>query len=254
MLLLDRHNQILELLAKNTRMTTNELSSFLKVSSATIRSDLNYLEKEGLIQKFHGGAILIENNSEDITFDHREQLNIDEKKQITSEAVKLIKNDQCILLDASSTALTLAKKLHTFDRLMVVTNGIYTMLALKDLPNITVIFIGGIITKNSGSVEGLLGCDLLKKINADLAFVSAHGFTLETGLTDFNIYESELKKQMLQRAKKTVALLDYSKLENTSIASFRQSNEIDLIITDKNSDASVIEKYLKAGINVNVCL
>ena len=141
MLLLDRHNQMLELLDKNTRMSTNELSSFLKVSTATIRSDLNYLEKEGLIQKFHGGAILIENNSEDITFDHREQLNIDEKKQITSEAVKLIKNDQCILLDASSTAVTLAKKLHIFDRLMVVTNGVYTMLALKDLPNITVIFI-----------------------------------------------------------------------------------------------------------------
>lgn len=254
MLLLDRHNQILELLAKNNRMTTNELSSFLKVSTATIRSDLNYLEKEGLIKKFHGGAIIINNSSENVTFGHREQLNIDEKKQITSEALKLIKNNQCILLDASSTALELAKKLHTFDRLTVVTNGIYTMLTLKEVPNITVIFIGGIITKNSGSVEGLLGWDLLKKINADLAFVSAHGFTLETGLTDFNIYESELKKQMLQRAKKTVALLDYSKLENTSIASFSQANDIDLIITDKSADTSVIEKYVKAGINVKVCL
>lgn len=254
MLLLDRHNQILELLTKNNRMTTNELSSFLKVSAATIRSDLNYLEKEGLLKKFHGGAILIENNSENVTFGHREQLNIDEKKQITSEAIKLIKNNQCILLDASSTALELAKRLHTFDRLTVVTNGIYSMLALKDLPNITVIFIGGIITKNSGSVEGLLGYDLLKKIHADLAFVSAHGFTIETGLTDFNIYESELKKHMLQRAKKTVALLDYSKLENTSIASFRQSNEIDLILTDKSADPMAVEKYLNAGINVKVCL
>jgi DeoR/GlpR family transcriptional regulator of sugar metabolism len=59
---------------------------------------------------------------------------------------------------------------------------------------------------------------------------------------------------MLQRAKKTVALLDHSKLENTSIASFRQANEIDLIITDKTADASVVEKYLKAGTNVKVCL
>jgi DeoR/GlpR family transcriptional regulator of sugar metabolism len=57
---------------------------------------------------------------------------------------------------------------------------------------------------------------------------------------------------MLQRAQKTVALLDNSKLENTSIASFRQSNEIDLIITDKTTDTSVVEKYLKAGINVKV--
>ena len=99
--------------------------------------------------------------------------------------------------------------------------------------------------------EGLLGCDLLNKINADIAFVSAHGFTLNEVLTDFNIYEVELKRQMLKRSKKTIALLDSSKLENVSTVCFCKSSKIDTIITNKFED-SLIEIYSNYGINVIV--
>lgn len=252
MITLERHHQIIDLINKNIRMTTSELCEHLNVSPSTIRNDLNFLAKEQVIKKFHGGATLPEENNNNLDFHKRETVNNLEKEKITSEALKLIKNDQCILLDASSTSLALAKKLHIFDRLTVVTNGIYTMMTLKDLPNITVIFIGGIVTKSSGCTEGSLGCDLLNKIHADTAFVSAHGFTVHEGLTDFNIYEVELKKQMLKRSKKTIALLDSSKFENISTACFCKSNEIDLIITEK-CNYDILEKYKSSGINVLVC-
>ena len=249
MLFIERHNQIMDLLNENKTMTTNELCEQLNVSAATIRNDLNFLEKEQLIKKFHGGATLPE-ESNNLEFHKRDKVNNLEKESIANEAIKLIKNDQCILLDASSTALALAKKLHIFDRLTVITNGIYAMLALKDIPNITVIFIGGIVTKNSGCTEGLLGSDLLNKINSDISFVSAHGFTLNEGLTDFNIYEVELKKQMLKRSKKTVALLDSSKFETVSTSSFCKSNELDLIITNNTSNHDTIQKYRNSGLEI----
>lgn len=99
--------------------------------------------------------------------------------------------------------------------------------------------------------EGLLGCDLLNKINADIAFVSAHGFTLNEVLTDFSIYEIELKRQILKRSKKTIALLDSSKLENLSKACICKSSEIDTIITNKFED-NLIEIYSNYGINMIV--
>ncbi|QJA09039.1 DeoR/GlpR transcriptional regulator [Romboutsia sp. CE17] len=251
MLVLERHIKIINLLNKNLRMTTNELCEQLNVSATTIRTDLNFLEKENLIRKFHGGAAIIEQH---YTMDihKRDKQNPIEKEAIANEALKLVQNNQCIILDASSTSLALARKLVNFDRLTVITNGIYTMMALKDIPNITVIFIGGIVTKNSACTEGLLGSDLLDKINADISFVSSHGFTLDEGLTDFNIYEVELKKQMLKRSKKSVALLDYTKFENISTASFGSPSDIDLIITDKNADDTSIMKYRKAGIQIKI--
>lgn len=252
MLAIERKKFILNYLREHGNITTNEVCRLLGVSPATARNDLNRLEKEKLILKTHGGASLLETEHAGMAasyeFGERQQENRKEKEAISDAAVQMIEDNQCIILDASSTALTLSRKLSRFSRLIVVTNGVYTMLELKDMPNITVIFIGGIVTKKSGSVEGLLGKELLSHINADYAFVSARGFTLEEGLTDFNIYESELKKEMLKHSRKCIALLDSSKLETTSTAGFCPAKDVDILITDSGAEKSVLEKYKDAGI------
>ncbi len=263
MLPVERRKQILEILSQKKRATTQELAKQLNVSVVTIRNDFDKLEAENYISKVHGGAVLSFSNEtllqsqldSTYNFHKRENLNSIQKNAICKEALQLIKDQQCILLDASSTCLTLAKNLNSmqFRQLMVVTNGIYTMMALKENPNITVVLIGGIVTKQSGSIEGVLGCELLNHIHADLAFVSAHGFTLTEGLTDFNLYESELKKKMMEHAKKRIALLDYSKLENVSAASFCHTKDLDMILTDQNADADIIAKYKKSGLNFKIC-
>lgn len=256
MLAIERHNRILKLLADNVHITTNELSELLDVSAATIRNDLNKLEKDKLILKTHGGATLLspamQRPQNIFPFNEREVKNSSEKEAISNMALNHIEEGQCIILDASSTALAVARKLDRFSRLTVITNGIYTMLALKDIPNITVIFIGGIVTKNSGSTEGLLGYDLLNHINADTSFVSAHGFTLKEGLTDFNIYEAELKKQMVLHSRKRIALLDHTKLEHISTASFCSSKDINLLITDEQIDSQLLSQYKNSGITIGV--
>ena len=66
---------------------------------ATIRNDLNVLEKEDLIINFHVGATLTE-QSNNLEFHKRDKLNSTEKDTISSESLKLIKSDKCILLDA----------------------------------------------------------------------------------------------------------------------------------------------------------
>lgn len=187
------------------------------------------------------------------SFKTRESQNAAEKQAISLRALEHIEDGQCIILDASSTALTLARRLTRMKKLTVVTNGIYTMLALKDIPGITVILTGGIVTNGSGSIEGLLGSSMLKGINADIGFFSCHGFTLEEGLTDFNLYEIELKKQMLSRCHFKVALVDSSKFEKTSTASFCPCSEIDLLLTDDKGDEGILERYRKGGVNLEVC-
>lgn len=265
MLAIERQKFILKLLTENGQVTTNELCEKLGVSPATVRADLNKLEKEHRIIKTHGGATL--RDDEDyipvpaeplffpsaFSFKTRNEKSNAEKDAISEYALQYIKDNQCILLDASSTALSLANKLDRFNKLTVITNGIYTMLALKEMPNITVIFIGGIVTKNSGSIEGLLGVDLLNHLNVDSSFISANGFTLNEGLTDFNVYEVELKKEIIRHSKNLVALLDATKLENISTASFCPANRIDIMLTDESADKKTIETYQNKGINVKIC-
>lgn len=189
-----------------------------------------------------------------MNFRYREQIYQKEKDAITNLALKYICNGQSIMLDASTTCLALAQKLSKFHRLTVVTNGIFTLLALKEMPNITVIITGGIATKGSGSIEGLLGEELLHHLNVDIAFFSGQGFHLEYGLTDFNLYEVELKKHMAKRAKKIIGLFDSSKLDQYSTGSFLKAEDISLLITDSKADFEIIEKYRANNIDVEIAM
>lgn len=173
-----------------------------------------------------------------------------EKDLIAGEAIKLVENHMCIFLDASSTAYTLGMKLRGFTELTVITNGINLALSLKDIPGVTVILTGGIITSASSSIEGLLGEDLLKKIHTDIAFVSARGFSLENGLTDFSIYEADLKRMCIKSSTKTVALIDHTKFDTTSISSYASVDDIHLLITDNGLSRNTKEIYEKAGIDL----
>ncbi|MBB6451393.1 DeoR/GlpR family transcriptional regulator of sugar metabolism [Geomicrobium halophilum] len=231
----ERRRKIMEFLNKNHRVTVNQLAEDISVSKVTLRSDLKEMEANGLLRRTHGGALLPEQEHfEDVKFSTREQKNRDEKTKIANQAMNWIDTDGlCICLDASSTCLELAKLLKSSDlRLTVVTSGIYTAMELSDNPNLTVVLLGGVVRHESSSLEGLLGSHILEQINIDMMFTSASGFTTGTGLTDFNIYEVELKKRMVAKSTKVIALIDHTKIGKHSIASFASIQDLTAVITD----------------------
>ena len=236
MMQLERQKKILDYLNKNRKATTKELSQLLDVSTTTIRTDLNQMDRENLITKTHGGAVYNDRSLDNI--------------ELTGRAIILIKNHMCIYLDASSTCYTLGMKLSGFTKLTVITNGINLAMALKDIPGITVILTGGIVTSVSSSIEGLLGEDLLKKIHTDIAFVSARGFSVENGLTDFSIYEADLKRRCVKSSAKTIALIDHTKFNTTSISSYASLDDLNMVITDFGLSENTKDIYEKAGVNL----
>lgn len=247
----ERRDTIMDLLKKNKRITVKGLSSKIGVSEATLRTDLNQLEQDGLLTRTHGGAVLNDTKDEDVSFSVRSKKNKDEKMKIAEEAIHTIKNRQCILLDGSSTVLELARYISKEPlKLTVVTSGLQTAIELKENPDITVILIGGVASKGSSAIEGTLGIDLLDQVNIDTMYTSANGFTIENGLTDFNLYEVSLKREMIKRADKVVALIDSSKIGAISSAVFAQTEEIDILITDKSLPEEIIEKPLLKDIEV----
>jgi DeoR/GlpR family transcriptional regulator of sugar metabolism len=251
MLALERREKILEKLNQHQRIIIKELSKEIQVSEATLRSDLSKMEEKGLLKRTHGGAVLTDHIDYEISFSMRERQNKQEKFEIAKRATELISHGQCIMLDASSTTLQLARILKEKQiRLTVVTSGINTALELQDHPDITVILLGGIVKKGSHSLEGHLGVNILHQINIDIMFTSANGFSFESGLTDFSVYEVELKKAMVHASKRVVALLDHTKLNKNSIASFASADQIHTLITDCNVTDSDITTFKKHKINI----
>jgi DeoR/GlpR family transcriptional regulator of sugar metabolism len=239
-----RREKIMQLLHAEKQIIVKDLASTLNVSEGTLRTDLRILEEEGLLTRTHGGAML-QKSKPGLTencFSSRSELNHEEKRAIALKAAEFVKQGQCIILDAGSTSVELAKLLTDTDYLTVVTNGLNAAMVLNHNPRINVILIGGILRPGSRTIEGTLGENILKGIHADIFFISAEGFTLEAGMTDFSISEAELKKTMASNATRIIALLDHTKLGRRSIATSVEAKSIHTLITDKQVDKEFIRK------------
>jgi DeoR/GlpR family transcriptional regulator of sugar metabolism len=245
-----RRDKLLQILNHRKQIVVKSLSEELGVSEGTLRTDLKILEDEGLLERTHGGAILPRSNPHEFRHFSRSDLNREEKSRIAKAAAELVRKGQCIILDAGSTALELAKLLVDHDYLTVVTNGLESAMELNRNPRVNVILIGGVLRPSSRTVEGLLGRSILSDIHADFFFTSAEGFSLEAGLTDFSTHESELKKLMAENALKVVAMLDHTKLNRRSISTSVKAEAINILITDDQADRDFVKRLSRIQVVV----
>ena len=111
MLAIERRNAILEKLQAERRVVVSELSQMYKVSEETIRRDLEKLENDGFAIKSYGGAVINENANVDLPFNIRKKRNVISKQKIAEVISSRIKDGTSIMLDASSTAVYIAKAL-----------------------------------------------------------------------------------------------------------------------------------------------
>ena len=133
MLALERRNLILEKLQEEKRVVVSELSQLYSVSEETIRRDLDKLEKEGLATKSYGGAVINEDVGIDLPFNIRKNQNVQGKQKMAEIAASMVNDGDHIFLDASTTAVFVAKALKEKERLTVVTNSMEILLELSDV-------------------------------------------------------------------------------------------------------------------------
>jgi DeoR/GlpR family transcriptional regulator of sugar metabolism len=101
------------------------MASTLGVSEGTVRNDLNALEHEGMLRRYHGGAVLAGHRSfQNTSIADRYQEHAVEKEIIGRYAAELVSNDDAILLDASSTIYYFTLALEARQGLRVVTDGL----------------------------------------------------------------------------------------------------------------------------------
>ena len=236
------------------KLTALELGEKIKAKEVTVREAVDAVigQIKEAESEIHSFVTIDEEGAYAQAEEIQKKIDVGELTGPLAGVPVAVKDNMCIFLDASSTAYTLGMKLTGFTELTVITNGINLALALKDVPGITVILTGGIVTSASSSIEGLLGEDLLKKIHTDIAFVSARGFSVENGLTDFSIYEADLKRMCIKASAKTIALIDHTKFDTSSISSYASIDDLHLVITDAGLSQNTKEIYEKAGIDLIV--
>lgn len=225
-----------ELLAGKANV--EQLADRFDVSPSTIRRDLQYLAKNGHIQRTYGGAVLNHAVSE-ASFMERMEKNGNKKRAIARAALDLIRDGDTLMLDAGSTVCAFGRLL-AGRKLRVVTNNLMLVPILSGLQDIELIILGGLCRPTSMGTFGSLTLEALSHISADYLFTSADGLAAGKGLCEANFDQIILKKNMMAQAHKTVVLVDSSKISHTEHHAWVQLPPNWTLISD--TDMSETEK------------
>lgn len=241
-----RERKIMAALHASTSATVNQLSELTGASPATIRRDLVELEKQGLLQRIHGGASLPERTSSEVVFELRESHELEAKVAIAKAALAELEPNETVLLDSGTTILQLARQLRMSPMpLTVVTNSLAIARELLDIESVDVILCGGQLHRRNLSFVGPLAESAIGRFWVDRTFIGATGVDVKAGITTPGLLEAEVNRLMLSRSKRNYLLVDATKFDKQYPFFVTSVTEIDTIITDVRLEGTRWEATLK---------
>lgn len=249
MLAVERKNRILAILQSDKRVVVGELSKQFGVSEETIRRDLEKLEHEGLVVKSYGGAVLNENAQSDMPLAVRKRTNVIGKQKIADIVAGLIKDNYSVMLDGSTTALFIAKRIKERRNLTVITNSLEILIELKDQKNWKVFCTGGLfLGEASFAFVGTHADKMIERFHANMSIISCKGFDINKGFTDSNDMHAFTKQTMLANCDERILAVDSSKFNRIAFNVVGGYNDVDMIITDVKPPESWLEKFSASGV------
>ena len=251
----ERQDHIVRFVEEHGRARVADLAAQFEVSGVTIRKDLLVLESAQRLVRAHGGAIAIDRSRPELSFDIRERLQAEEKSRIGAAGADLVRDGESIVMDASTTALSVARQLKArsgWSQLTIITNGLRIAFELAGQPGITVLMLGGRVRWEALSVVGQLGDGLFDRINVQKAFLGAAGFTVESGLSDATDEEAQIKRSMVSAAREVIAIVDHTKWERAAFATFCATDQVGLVLTDAAAPVGMVDELRRRSIDVRL--
>ena len=245
-----RRSQIAKMLEEQQTVTNKELMECFDISIETVRRDISYLEKQGILTKVYGGAVLKKVSSIEPLYTNREQENNDEKQLIAEVAESFIEQNDIVFFDLGTTVEMVAKKIKKSKNVHAFTNAIRTAVALAEQCE-EVIITGGRLRPKELSLSGSLTEMSLKRFNINTAIIGVAGVG-ENGFTDFITDEAGIRSQVIENSNNVIVVADYAKFGVQAMCKVCDLEDVDVLITDSKAPKELLNKIRKKGVKVVV--
>jgi DeoR family transcriptional regulator, fructose operon transcriptional repressor len=229
-----------------------DLAKHVDASLSTVRRDLTVLEATGGVKRTHGGARVVTPKTDEYIFSARETHQLAEKEAIGRACAELIKPNQSVIIDAGTTPYHVAKQLEQKSP-QIVTNSLPVANLFATAGRVELVVSGGLLYTRLGVMVGPLAVESFSKIHADVAVMSAGGITLE-GLTNSHSLLIDIQRAMIRAAAKVIFCLDHTKFGRQSVSPLCDLEPIDVIVTDSQAPAELVQQLRARGIEVIVAV
>lgn len=241
-----RKNIILDRIKIHGEVSVSILAEEISISEITIRRDLTALANDGLVYRTHGGAMRIDLVNMPTNFQHKAAANAEQKDYICRIAADQIESGDIIFMDCGSTVFRLCPFIKQKD-IRVVTNSLPVLYELMDT-QVPVNLVGGEVDKARQAVHGKIAEEHIARYQVTKAFVGVDGISVQHGLSAHSEQEAGITMAAASRADKTYLLCDASKVGRDKYLQFAAIDIIDVMITNRETDA--VRELRSAGLSI----
>ena len=253
-----RRLEIKKIITENESISVSNLSKLFNVSEITVRRDLQKLEKDGFLDKVHGGAIARSFKTEyDPVYLEDIKLNKDKKESIAKEAVKEINDGDAVIIESGTTCLELVYNLANKRNLAIFAASVPIAYELWKVSlnrnDLEVNICGGLIESKSNTLIGSQATQFFQNINADIAFIGAVAISIDKGiLTTHSQMDADVIRSIANNSKRKILLADSSKFKKRAHISILPLTIFTKIITDSGIDKDIADKIRNLGIELKI--
>jgi DeoR/GlpR family transcriptional regulator of sugar metabolism len=248
----ERRRLVAERLRVDGSVSVAALEEEFGISPMTARRDLAELERQGVARRTHGGAVLPSLSSHEDSFFKRLEIAVEAKERLADAALTLLAPGETLFIDSSTTAYFAARRIVRENlRCTLLTNAVPVMelVCEADAAQVELIGVGGTLRKLTRSFVGPQAVVGIESHFADQVLFSVRGLTEDGHLTDPDPLEAEIKRRMIQRARRAVLLVDGSKFDRPALSVIAPVGDIGVILAGDVAEQA-LAPLIRAGIDV----
>ena len=250
-LLSPRQTDIISLAKAEGRVSVEGLADRFNVTPQTIRKDLNDLCERGVLQRFHGGAILASGTA-NLGYEARRKLATDAKRRIGLKAAALIPDSSSLLINIGTTTEQVAAALRGKHGLLVITNNMNVANILQGYEQIEIIVAGGVVRHSDGGVVGEAAVDFIRQFKVDYAVIGTSAIDEDGTLLDFDYREVKVAQAIMNCARQSLLVADRMKFERTAPVRIGHISQLDYFVTDAQPPARLRELCRDSDVTIEI--
>jgi len=234
-------------LLKEQKVSVAKLSELLNVTEVTIRRDLEKLEKEGFLERTHGGAILKEFKEEESVEEFVDVYKT-QRQEIAETAYHLVSDNDMIMITEGLTNACIARKLAQKNNLTVLTNDMRVAMEFAGSPMNNLILLGGDLKEYA--VYGQMTENNLQYFSVKHLFVEVDAINKQSGIMVSSISKASFIQKAIRAAEIVSVVCLANNFGEKSLYRVGSVDLADKIITNSELD-DAYKDYL-FGLNIQV--